>query len=84
LLLVATVSTMAIIPLYKKRNLQSLLCLVPMMLLLVWYVLLAVYYQPDFIYVNYIFPAVAIIFIFMARKGIEHDERVLRSLDRIR
>lgn len=84
MLVVAAVTAAAIIPLYKRRRLQSKLCLLPMVLLLAWYVLLAVYRMPDFNDGNYCFPALAIVFIFMAFKGIEHDERVVRSLDRIR
>jgi hypothetical protein len=33
---------------------------------------------------QYALPAAAIIFIFIARKGIVHDEKVVRSYDRIR
>ena len=85
LLIAAALTSLAIIPLNKNRKLQSALCLLPMALLLAWYILAAVYNViPEFNYGNYCFPALAILLIFMARKGIVHDERVVRALDRIR
>lgn len=84
ILAVAALAALAIVPLYKNRKLQSNLCLLPMALLLAWYLLLAVYATADTLHWNYALPALAILFVFLARKGIVHDERVVRSLDRIR
>ncbi|MBR6998278.1 MAG: DUF4293 family protein [Prevotella sp.] len=84
LLIVAAVASAAIVPLYKNRRLQAALTLLPMVLLLAWYVLLALYAVPEIMHWNYVLPAVAILALVMARKGIVHDEKVVRSLDRIR
>jgi len=82
LLIVSAVLCAGIIFVYKNRKRQILLTLLPMALLLAWYVLLAVNnFQmawPDAL------PAVAILFIVLARQGIVHDEKLVRSLDRIR
>ncbi|MBO4812256.1 MAG: DUF4293 family protein [Prevotella sp.] len=84
LLIVATVASLAIIPLFKNRRLQAALTLLPIVVLLAWYVLLALYAVPEIMHWNYALPAVAILALVMARKGIVHDEKVVRSLDRIR
>ena len=84
LLIVAAVGTLAIIPLFKNRKAQASLCLLPMVLLLAWYVLLALNAIPETMHWQYALPAVAILLIFMARKGIVHDEKVVRSYERIR
>lgn len=73
---------------YKRRNLQSLMCVVNMLLLLVWYLLLAAIPSKDGVVVQLEWPAVlpgiCIVLLFMARKGINDDEKLVRSLDRIR
>ena len=84
LLICATLATLAIIPLFKNRKLQAALCLLPMMLLLAWYIVLALYAVPEIMHWQYALPALSILLVFMARKGIVHDEKVVRSLDRIR
>jgi len=74
--------------LYTRRKLQANLCLVGMFLLVGWYVLLAV--LPQSIGGELVLewpsslPAVSIILMFLARKGILADEKLVRSLDRIR
>jgi len=80
--------TLADVFLYKNRKRQNTLCLVLMVLAVVYYVVLAV--------INHKFdgqlqltwpmalPAVAIVLLFMAHKGIVHDEKLVRSLDHIR
>jgi len=83
-LIVAAVGTLAIIPLHKNRRTQAALCLVPILLLLAWYVQLALYAIPETMHWQYALPALSILLIFMARKGIVHDEKVVRSYDRIR
>ena len=55
-----------------------------MLALLAWYVLLAVYGGPENMRWQYVLPAVAIVLLFMARKRIIKDEKLVRSLDRIR
>ena len=84
LLLVAMAVTLATIMLFKNRRLQSAMTLLPMVLLLAWYLLLALYAVPEIMHWNYALPALSILLIFMARKGIVHDEKVVRSYDRIR
>ena len=84
LLIVAAVSTLGVIPAYKQRKSQAALCLLPIVLLLAWYVLLALYAIPETMHWQYALPALAILLIFVARKGILHDEKVIRSYDRIR
>jgi hypothetical protein len=67
---------------YKRRPLQAKLCLLGLFLIFVWYVLLAVYQG----YVQTIdaLPMVNAILIFLARKGILDDEKLVRAADRIR
>ena len=84
ILAASIVATLAVIPIFKKRRTQAALCLLPMALLLAWYLLLAIYAVPEIMQWNYVLPAIAILLIFIARKGIVHDENVVRSLDRIR
>lgn len=55
-----------------------------MVLLLAWYLLLALYAVPETMHWQYVLPAVAILALVMARKGIMHDEKVVRSYERIR
>lgn len=87
LLLSALISCVTIF-MYKRRNLQSLMCVVNMLLLLVWYLLLAAIPSKEDVVVQLewpvVLPAVCIILLFMARKGIIGDEKLVRSLDRIR
>ena len=83
-LLVAAVGSAVIVPLYKNRKLQAGLCLLPIVALLAWYVLLAIYAVPEIMHWQYVLPAVGILAVLMARKGILHDEKVVRSYDRIR
>lgn len=83
-LIVAAVLCAAIVPLHKNRKLQAALCLLPMLAMLAWYVLLALYAVPEIMHWQYVLPAVGILAVFMARKGIVHDEKVVRALDRIR
>ena len=67
---------------YKQRPRQAKLCLLGILLVFVWYILLAVYQG----YVTTIdsLPMVSAIFIFLARKGILADEKLVRAADRIR
>ena len=76
---------------YNNRPLQSKMCLFGILLVLVWYVLY-------FFFVPYreipnthfavsfgvCLPLLSGIFLLMARRGINHDEKLVRSADRIR
>ncbi|MBO6017924.1 MAG: DUF4293 family protein [Prevotella sp.] len=67
---------------YKQRPRQAKLCLAGLFVIFVWYILLAVYQG----YVTTIdsMPMVSAILVFMARKGIIDDEKLVRAADRIR
>ncbi len=80
--------TLADVFLYKNRKTQDLLCMVLIALGVVYYVALAVFnHQLDGALVltwPMALPAAAIVLLFLAHKGIQHDEKLVRSLDRIR
>lgn len=87
LLIVAAMLAAGTIFLFKKRKLQSRVALYTIILPVAWYVLLAVLNrQLGGIVLQWydVLPAVAIVFLFLAYKGIQHDEKLVRSLDRIR
>ena len=67
---------------YKKRLQQAKFCLLGIALIFMWYILVAVYQG----YLNTIdaLPMVNAMLIFMARKGILDDEKLVRAADRIR
>ena len=77
--------------LYRNRPLQARLCVVGMFLQAAWYGYLAYCwtsafalsgtFHPSFIVC---LPLIAIIFLVMARQGIIKDEKLVRSMDRIR
>ena len=83
-----SLATLADVFLFKNRKRQNLLCVVLMALTLVYYVVLAVinHRQGGQLTLTWpmALPAVAIVLLFMAHKGIVHDEKLVRSLDRIR
>ena len=68
--------------LYKKRMLQARLCLVSLLLVIAWYIGVAVLEAA--VTTLEALPMVEAILIFMARKGIIDDEKLVRSMDRIR
>lgn len=90
LLLASCPVVIAAIFLYANRPLQSKLCLFNMLLLVLWYVELAVNSRFGGAEVTFhlafaaCLPALALILSFMAYKGIQHDERLVRAADRIR
>ena len=84
LLIVAALATLAVIPLFKNRKLQAGLTLLPMAALLAWYLVLALYAIPETMHWQFALPALAVLLIFMARKGILDDEKLVRAADRIR
>ena len=78
--------------LYKKRMMQARLCVLNILLLIAWYIAFAVITlgKQDTLHavmavsIPASFPAVSIILYVMARLGIMADEKLVRSMDRIR
>lgn len=87
-LVVSTLVSLVNIFLFRRRKLQASLCLLSIVLLVAWYVTLAILPQTSGANIELgipaVLPALSILFIFMARKGIVADEKLVRSLDRIR
>ena len=67
---------------YKNRPLQAKLCLLGIGLIFVWYILLAV--RQGYLLTVDAIPMVNAMLIFMARRGILADEKLVRAADRIR
>jgi hypothetical protein len=67
---------------YNHRPLQAGFCVGIMALCVVYYILLAVNQPLLEWYMT--MPLVAVFFVFLARQGIVKDEKLVRSLDRIR
>ena len=82
-LVVAAVLAALTIPLYKNRKRQARFCLLTMMLLVAWYIQLSVA-GPASLGWQHALPLVSILLLFLARKGILRDEKLVRSLYRIR
>ncbi|UKK54925.1 DUF4293 family protein [Prevotella sp. E2-28] len=74
--------TLAVVFLYKNRPTQAKLCTALMAVGIVYYIALAVM-QPVLQWFT-VMPMVAVLFLFLARKGIVKDEKLVKSLDRIR
>jgi len=87
-LLLSALLSLVTIFMYMKRKLQAALCIVNMVLLVAWFVLLAVLPQSTggmmVLEWTVVLPAISILLQFMARRGILADEKLVRSLDRIR
>ncbi len=86
--LVATILSCYTIFLYKNRKRQATFCLLCVFVNLVWYVALAVLIHqgklPEQLPIEACLPLIAAIFCFMARKGVQADEKLVRAADRIR
>ena len=86
-ILASAISLIAIF-LYKRRPLQANLCMALMGLGVVYYIAIGFYQHKLQGQLQFTWPmvltAVAIIFWFLARKRIIKDEKLVRSLDRIR
>lgn len=67
---------------YKRRIFQARLCLGGLFVLLAWYIGVAVLEGEASLVES--LPMVAVILIFLARKGILDDEKLVRAADRIR
>jgi len=92
-LLIATIPVaLASVFLYRRRRLQASLCVFCILLLLAWYIVAAVIiYNLQALDSGTLsprwtaaLPAVCIILYILARRGIMADEKLVRSLDRIR
>ena len=68
--------------LYKNRVMQARVCLGVMLAGIVYYIFLAIR-QPQLGWYSAL-PMVAVLLLFLARKRIVKDEKLVRSLDRIR
>ena len=88
MLMLSSLLSVCTIFLYTRRKLQAQMCILGILLLVGWYIVLAVLPQSigGMMHVEWpsVLPAVSIILTFMARKGIVADEKLVRSLDRIR
>ena len=67
---------------FRRRILQARLCLAGLFILLAWYIGVAALEGEASIVES--LPMVSVILIFMARKGILDDEKLVRAADRIR
>lgn len=87
-LLLSSLLSIVAVFLYMKRKLQATMCLWNMLLLVIWYLGLAVLPTQNggelALEWPAVLPAIGIVLIFMARKGIIADEKLVRSMDRIR
>lgn len=91
LMLLSTTLSLFTIFIYKRRPFQARLCMVNILIILLWYIAMVVISKqmaPDamnfHVEIASVFPAVAAILIFMARKAILADEKLVRAADRIR
>ena len=88
LLIVTAVMALGDIFLFKNRKRQALVALCTMFLIVLWYVLLAVRNRnlAGGVQLQWqdALPMLAVLLLFLARQGINKDEKLVRSLDRIR
>ena len=91
LMLLSTTLSACTIFLYKRRPLQARLCTVNIFIMVLWYISMIVVSKQlapdasDFqLNISSCFPAVIAILLFLARKGIVDDEKLVRAADRIR
>lgn len=91
LMLLSTTLSVVTIFLYKRRPLQAKLCMVNIFIMVLWFLSMIVVSKqlaPDAMNFHLemasSFPTVVAILLFMARKGILADERLVRAADRIR
>lgn len=82
-LLVSAALSVYTIFIYRKRMLQARLCLIGIGVLLGWYILLAVVQRQILSTVESL-PMISAILLFLARKGVLDDEKLVRAADRIR
>ena len=90
--LLSVIISGATIFLFNNRKLQIKLCSWNMLLLIVWYIAYGViaYLHKSSVNAEFklsfaaVLPLIAIILVFMARKGVKADEALIRAADRIR
>lgn len=90
-LLITCPLAVAAIVSFKNRKLQAGLCTWCMIMNLAWYVYLAFCIINEFqmagtlhVKLAICFPLISVVFYWMARRGIIADEKLVRSMDRIR
>ena len=90
-MLLSAVLNLTTIISFKNRKKQINLCAVCIFLQIAWYVIYSVYYhsvEAQFPTINCspvaALPLVNIILYILARKGVIHDEKLVRAVDRIR
>jgi len=85
--IVAVLSIITIF-LYKKRSLQIKISYIMLLLLVLAYILHFIENHQPLVFskigYTFIFPFIAFIFIYLAIRGIKKDEKLVRSLDRLR
>ena len=76
---------------YKSRKVQMKLCLLNVLLILVWisFFVFFAYIEPGnesafHPSVYAFFPVISLVLYLLARRGIKHDEKLIRDMDRIR
>lgn len=91
LLLLSSTLSVCTIFLFKRRPLQAKLCMGNIFVVLLWYIAMVVVSKqlaPDamnfHLQIASVFPAVMAILLFLARKGVLADEKLVRAADRIR
>ena len=82
LLVLSAILSAVTIFLYRKRVVQAHLCVANLGCILAWYIALASLEGEAGIPES--LPMVSALLVFLARKGILRDEKLVRSLDRIR
>lgn len=89
--IIITLLALVTIFMYKRRILQKKLCHILLVLQILLCAALVVYlvqtvalFEGFNLSVTCIFPVIAIILVILARRGIIRDEKLVRSLDRIR
>ena len=87
-LMISTLLAIITIFMYMKRKIQAAMCLVNIITLVTWYILMAVMtnFTGGLMRLEWpaVLPAISVILLFMARKGVMADEKLVRSLDRVR
>jgi len=89
--MVAVLAIIAIF-LYKKRKLQIMIGYLMLFLLAMIYVLYFIFDRPCLSFpelfrsmrYTFVFPFIAVIFVYLAIRGIKKDEKLVRSPDRLR
>ena len=91
LMLLSTTLSVCTIFLYKRRPMQARVCMVNILIMLLWYIAMIVVSKqlaPDAmnfrLEIASSFQIVVAILLFMERKGILADEKLVRAADRIR